>query len=316
LDNDKTELIRYYGVKHGYSTGIYTSFKECIKDNDGYPNLDIKGFNNLKEAYRFVDPFCFREVGQRTIDDYFTKKKFKFYAVKEGYKTGIYKSYDEYIQYNNDHPNVEMKVFNELCKAREFVDPLSFREPGQKTIEEYLIGQYKTTFDNKNKPKKKLSLNKKLQSPEVEVVIRHDVLRRQYKIEKNRPFFSKFRTKKKKSSTTPLSYIKKDEYSSSDDEDHISDDDSSSDDTYSKKQFQYQTRSNKKMTYIEAAMRVLKNNKNKKLHYRTITRMAIRKKYIETSCKTPENTMNAALNNESNKKLILSLGDGYFKLKK
>ena len=47
---------KWYVVNRGRVPGIYTSWKECRKQVNGYANNDHKGFNTRKEAEDYYNP--------------------------------------------------------------------------------------------------------------------------------------------------------------------------------------------------------------------------------------------------------------------
>lgn len=47
-------MAKYYAVKVGARTGVFTSWEECKKAVDGFPNAKFKKFHSLEEAERFV----------------------------------------------------------------------------------------------------------------------------------------------------------------------------------------------------------------------------------------------------------------------
>lgn len=46
--------MKYYAVKVGARTGVFTSWEECQKAVDGFPSAKFKKFHSLEEAERFV----------------------------------------------------------------------------------------------------------------------------------------------------------------------------------------------------------------------------------------------------------------------
>lgn len=47
-------MAKYYAVKVGARTGVFTSWEECQKVVDGFPNAKFKKFRSLEEAERFI----------------------------------------------------------------------------------------------------------------------------------------------------------------------------------------------------------------------------------------------------------------------
>lgn len=44
----------FYAIKVGHQTGIFTSWDECKRLVEGYPNAKYKGFSTLKEAQNYM----------------------------------------------------------------------------------------------------------------------------------------------------------------------------------------------------------------------------------------------------------------------
>lgn len=50
----KEKIMKYYAVKVGARTGVFTSWEECQKAVDGFSGAKFKKFHSLEEAERFV----------------------------------------------------------------------------------------------------------------------------------------------------------------------------------------------------------------------------------------------------------------------
>ena len=46
--------MKYYAVKVGARTGVFTSWEECQKAVDGFSGAKFKKFHSLEEAERFI----------------------------------------------------------------------------------------------------------------------------------------------------------------------------------------------------------------------------------------------------------------------
>ena len=47
-------MAKYYGVKQGIKTGVYTSWPECQKQVKGYKGAEYKSFKTEAEAHLYV----------------------------------------------------------------------------------------------------------------------------------------------------------------------------------------------------------------------------------------------------------------------
>lgn len=45
---------KFYGVKSGYTPGVYNSWDECAKQVKGYPGAEYRGFSTLEDAGKYV----------------------------------------------------------------------------------------------------------------------------------------------------------------------------------------------------------------------------------------------------------------------
>ncbi len=77
---------KYYAVKHGKTTGIFTSWEECKATVDGVANAKYKGFSTLEDAQAYLN-----DEGPKPVE------------VKEGsavaYVDGSYKADTEEFSY-------------------------------------------------------------------------------------------------------------------------------------------------------------------------------------------------------------------------
>ena len=48
-------MVKYYAVKKGYKTGIFTSWPECLKNVSGYSGAIYKSFSSKKDAENFMN---------------------------------------------------------------------------------------------------------------------------------------------------------------------------------------------------------------------------------------------------------------------
>ena len=63
--------MKYYAVKVGARTGVFTSWEECQKAIDGFSGAKFKKFHSLEEAERFVyDDSDSKPIKENLIDGY------------------------------------------------------------------------------------------------------------------------------------------------------------------------------------------------------------------------------------------------------
>ncbi len=49
-------MAKYYAVRKGYQTGIFSTWKECQQQVNGFSGAEYKSFTSLQEAKNFIDP--------------------------------------------------------------------------------------------------------------------------------------------------------------------------------------------------------------------------------------------------------------------
>lgn len=47
--------MKYYAVKVGKNTGIFTTWPECQENVHGFPGAEYKSFSNLEEAEAYIE---------------------------------------------------------------------------------------------------------------------------------------------------------------------------------------------------------------------------------------------------------------------
>ena len=65
---------KYYVVKKGRNEGIYEKWKDCLKQIEGILDAKFQGFDKLDDAKEYLDPFFKKDLGQKTIDEFFKRK--------------------------------------------------------------------------------------------------------------------------------------------------------------------------------------------------------------------------------------------------
>ncbi|ORX46871.1 hypothetical protein BCR36DRAFT_413821 [Piromyces finnis] len=141
---------KFYAIKKGYTTGIFKSWKECKRHVLGYKGSVYKGFMTLKEAEDFLNG---REVSVKLEDGVkknMTKPKKsikKYYAIKRGYKTGVFDTWDECKDYVMGYNGSIYKSFLTLEEAQDFVKGNELSEKMEAGVK--IKEKKKTTFDRK-----------------------------------------------------------------------------------------------------------------------------------------------------------------------
>ena len=77
---------KYYVVISGHTPGIYSSWKECQEQINGYSNPVYKSYESKKMA---------EKVFESGVLPKNTSKKTKYYVIWRGHRPGVYESWDE-----------------------------------------------------------------------------------------------------------------------------------------------------------------------------------------------------------------------------
>ena len=82
-------MAKYYAVKVGARTGVFTSWEECQKAVDGFSGAKFKKFRSLDEAERFVyDDNDSKPIKENLIDGYINAYVDGSYDVSTGRYSG------------------------------------------------------------------------------------------------------------------------------------------------------------------------------------------------------------------------------------
>lgn len=48
-------MMKFYAVKKGRVTGLFTNWDDCKKSIDGFSNAEFKSFKSLKDANKYLE---------------------------------------------------------------------------------------------------------------------------------------------------------------------------------------------------------------------------------------------------------------------
>lgn len=86
--------MKYYAVKVGARTGVFTSWEECQKAVDGFSGAKFKKFHSLEEAERFVyDDSDSKPIKENLIDGYINAYVDGSYDSSTGRYSGAARNY-------------------------------------------------------------------------------------------------------------------------------------------------------------------------------------------------------------------------------
>ena len=85
----KEKIMKYYAVKVGARTGVFTSWEECQKAVDGFSGAKFKKFHSLEEAERFIcDDNDSKPIKEDLVDGYINAFVDGSYDVSTGRYSG------------------------------------------------------------------------------------------------------------------------------------------------------------------------------------------------------------------------------------
>ncbi|KAK5981822.1 RNase H domain-containing protein [Trichostrongylus colubriformis] len=137
--------ITYYAVARGHTTGVFTSWEECKKQTTGFKGAKFKKFEDEKEATMFAEGKTLKQIEEARsnrkrdaasssgADIPEPQKKQKkhvlypfmakrgYYAVANGRKVGVFRSWDECHAQVNGYPNARYKKFVTESEALAFI---------------------------------------------------------------------------------------------------------------------------------------------------------------------------------------------------
>ncbi|ORX84678.1 hypothetical protein BCR32DRAFT_230304, partial [Anaeromyces robustus] len=118
----KDKIKKYYAVKVGLKPGIYNTWEECRKNVANNDNAVFKSFLTLEEAEDFMKGNAFSKRIENAIKRKNTNQegRKKYYAVKKGYKIGIFNDWNKCKKSVNGYKGSIFKGFLTLEKAKEY----------------------------------------------------------------------------------------------------------------------------------------------------------------------------------------------------
>jgi ribonuclease HI len=129
----------FYAVKNGHKKGLLTSKEALDKSIKDFPNPEYKEFKTMMEGMMylsgkqstkkelFVQPEYINELTEQTTqakkikDDFSKTKKEVFYAVRNGRKPGLYRTWDDCLEQIRGFPNNQFKKFTSEREAKNYV---------------------------------------------------------------------------------------------------------------------------------------------------------------------------------------------------
>lgn len=114
----------FYAVKKGRITGIFDSWDDCKKAVDGYSGAEYKGFSNEYDAGAYLEgrkpdimqPTVLNVSRQREPED-----STCYYAVRKGWKQGIFTTWKGCWQAINGYVGSEVKGFSTEPEAIQYM---------------------------------------------------------------------------------------------------------------------------------------------------------------------------------------------------
>ncbi len=117
---------KFYAVKVGRKTGIFTTWAECLASVSGYSKAKFKGFETKEDAEAYMNNLTVKKKKVKDIiksiheseDD-----KTIYYAVKEGRKIGLYSTWEECKEQINGYSGAEYKKVKGKIAALKYINP-------------------------------------------------------------------------------------------------------------------------------------------------------------------------------------------------
>ncbi|KAM3077409.1 hypothetical protein ACMFMG_006754 [Clarireedia jacksonii] len=111
-DEDASQATKYYAVRKGFRTGVFTTWKDCQDQTTGFKGAMYKSFTSKKDAEAFV-------AGKNPAK---ANGEEKFYAVAVGKKTGVYTEWADAQEQIDGVKGPKYKKFATREEAQAFVD--------------------------------------------------------------------------------------------------------------------------------------------------------------------------------------------------
>ncbi|MDR3185842.1 MAG: ribonuclease H family protein [Christensenellaceae bacterium] len=107
---------KYYAVKKGRETGIFTDWNCCQKSTTGFPGAVFKSFESKKAAETFLS-----DVDIAVSTDIAPLLQLDYYAVKKGRETGIFTDWSSCQEAITGFPGAIFKSFKNKEAAEAFL---------------------------------------------------------------------------------------------------------------------------------------------------------------------------------------------------
>ncbi|KAI1337255.1 ribonuclease H [Xylariaceae sp. FL0016] len=140
---------KFYGVRAGHNTGVYTTWEEANEQISGYKGCQFKSFNTRREAADYV-------AGKDTGEAKF------FYALANGDNPGIFRSWPQCQIAKEGVKGAKFKKFNTRDEAIEFI-----RESGNDAAQDWLVNEEGIEPPNKKAKKAAPGATSKADGPDV-----------------------------------------------------------------------------------------------------------------------------------------------------
>lgn len=123
---------KIYAVRKGYSTGIFHTWDECEAQIAGFPKAEYKSFTSEEDAEKYLN-------GEEVENG---KKKTRFYAVRNGWHEGVFKSWEECQEQTKGYSGAEYKSFGTKEEAEDWLYPHRIKHHEGDTCYAYVDGSY------------------------------------------------------------------------------------------------------------------------------------------------------------------------------
>ena len=127
---------KFYAVKAGRKTGIFTTWAECSASVSGYPKAEYKGFATKEDAEAYMnDLFVNDNIVEDMVNSIYESEDDEeiYYAVKRGRKIGLYISWEECKEQTNGYSGAEYKKIQGKIAALKYINPNLLVKKDKKT---------------------------------------------------------------------------------------------------------------------------------------------------------------------------------------
>lgn len=108
---------KYYAVRKGHVPGIYGNCEDYTKQITGYSYPESRVFKTYAEARKYMD-----ETPPKPKPE--PKPPTKYYAVKKGWKIGIFTTQQQYDAATKGYKGAKARSFKDLQKARAYMEDI------------------------------------------------------------------------------------------------------------------------------------------------------------------------------------------------